>query len=31
MVVKELKCTNGDKVSFEETPYYFKLTIGRKT
>ena len=31
MVANEAKCTNGEKVKFEETPYYFKLTIGRKT
>ncbi len=31
MVVKEMKCTNGERVRFEETAYYFKLTIGRKT
>ncbi len=31
MVVKELKCTNGEKVTFEETPCFFKLTIGHKT
>ena len=31
MVVNEVKCTNGEMVSFEETPYYYKLTIGKKT
>ena len=31
MVVNEAKCTNGEEVKFEETPYYFKLTIGGKT
>lgn len=31
MEVKEVKCTNGEKVKFEETPYYFKLTIANKT
>ena len=31
MVVKEVECTNGKKVKFEETPYYYKLTIGNKT
>jgi len=31
VVTKELKCDNGAKVEFEETPYYFKLTIGDKT
>ena len=31
MVVNEVKCINGEMVSFEETPYYFKLTIGNKT
>jgi len=30
MVVSEVKCTNGEKVIFEETPYFFKLTIGHK-
>ncbi|GAJ10927.1 unnamed protein product [marine sediment metagenome] len=31
MVINELKCSNGTKVIFEETPYFFKLTIGHKT
>jgi len=31
MLVDRVKCTNGEKVSFEETPYYFKLTVGNKT
>lgn len=31
MVVKVTKCKNGEEVSFKETPFYFKLTIGRKT
>ena len=31
MVVSEAECTNGVCVRFEETPYYFKLTIGNKT
>ena len=31
MVVSEVKCTNGDEIKFEETPYYFKLTKGLKT
>ena len=31
MVVEELKCANGEKVTFEETPYYFELTVGGKT
>jgi len=31
LIVNEAECTNGGKVSFEETPYYFKLTIGNKT
>ena len=30
-MVNEVKCKNGKTVSFEETPYYFKLTIGNKT
>jgi len=31
MVIKEVKCTNVETGSFEETPYYYKLTIGNKT
>lgn len=31
MVVSEVKCTNGEKVKFEETPNYFLLTIGNKS
>ena len=31
MVVNEAKCTNGDIVKLEETPFYFELTIGSKT
>ena len=31
MVIEELTCSNGVKVKFEETPYYFKLTTGNKT
>ncbi len=31
MVVSKVKCTNGWTVTFEETPYYFKLTVGNKT
>ncbi len=31
MVIEELKCSNGVEVKFEETPYYYKLTIGNKT
>mgnify|MGYP001032883484 CR=1 FL=1 len=31
MVVSKVKCTNGEMVTFEETPYFFKLTIGHKT
>ena len=31
MVVTEVKCTSGKKVIFEETPYFFKLTVGSKT
>jgi len=31
IVLKEVECTNKVKVKFEETPYYFKLTVGGKT
>jgi len=31
MVIKETKSANGTRVVFEETPYYFKLTMGNKT
>lgn len=31
MVIQQSKCATGDAVTFEETPYYFKLTIGIKT
>jgi len=31
MVIKELHCGNGTQVKFDETPYYYKLAIGRKT
>jgi len=31
MVTKEVECNNGVRVKFEETPRYFKLTIGHKT
>ena len=31
METKELKCTNGESVKLQETPFYFKLTIGNKT
>jgi len=31
VVVSEAKCANGEAVIFEETPYYFKFTIGGKT
>jgi len=31
MVIDEVKCTNGETVSFEETPYYYKLIVGDKT
>ncbi len=31
MLTKELKATNGVDVVFKETPYYFKLTVGKKT
>ena len=31
MVINKVRCTNGEIVSFEETPYYYKLTIGKKT
>lgn len=27
----EAKCENGKDIKFEETPYYFKVTVGRKT
>ncbi len=25
------KCNNGAEIKFEETPYYFTVTIGKKT
>ena len=31
MVISEVKSTSGEKIKFEETAYYFKLTIGNKT
>ena len=31
LVINEVKCTNGERVRFEGTPYYFKLTTGNKT
>ena len=31
MVINEAKCENGERVTFEGTPYYFKITIGGKT
>jgi len=30
LIIKEVKCTNGEDLRFEETPYYFKIIIGRK-
>ncbi len=31
MVIKEVKCTNGEKGKFEVIRCYFKLTLGNKT
>ena len=31
MVINKAKCTKGEIVTFEETPLFFKLTIGHKT
>ena len=31
MLVSEVKCINGERIIFEETPYYFKITIGDRT
>ena len=31
MILNEVKLNNGDKIRFEETPYYFKITIGKRT
>ncbi len=31
MAIKESKCSKGIKVKFEETPYYYKVTVGKKT
>lgn len=31
IVVNEVKCTNGETVSFEGMSYYPKLTVGEKT
>ena len=31
MVIKELNCDNGTQVKFEESPYYYKVTVGNKT
>ena len=30
MVIKETKCSNGTKIKIEETPYYYKVTVGGK-
>ncbi len=29
--VKGARCKNGGELKFEETPYYYKVTIGNKT
>ena len=26
-----VKCKNGVKIKAEETPYYYKVTVGKKT
>ena len=26
-----VKCQNGVELKFEETPYYYKVTVGSKT
>jgi len=31
MVLSEVKLDNGNEIRFEETPYYFKITIGKRT
>lgn len=31
MVIKELKCDNDVLIKIEETPYYYKVTVGGKT
>ena len=31
MVLNEVKLENGGRISFEETPYYFKITVGKRT
>ena len=30
-MLSEVKVKNGDRIKFEETPYYFKITIGKRT
>lgn len=25
------KCKNGVEIRFEETPYYYKVTVGKRT
>ena len=31
MVLYEVKLENGSNIKFEENPYYFKLTVGKRT
>jgi len=31
MVIKKTKANNGVEIIFEETPHFFKLTVGTKT
>lgn len=31
MVLQEVKLKNGQSIKFEETPYYFKVSVGKRT
>ena len=31
MVIKEVKLENGQDLKFAETPYYFKVSVGKRT
>jgi hypothetical protein len=31
MVLNKVKCSNGTEIRFEETPYYYKITMGKRT
>jgi hypothetical protein len=31
MVLREVKLENGQSIKFEETPYYYKVSVGKRT